>query len=132
MFRFRLAFLFSLCALLANSGCDSQERNQRIRSLEADVNQLKADVAELKHKPKTEHHYELRNQGLRTFRFDPATGDTCIKLTSPADWKRKETQAQSCDCSDLRQQFIEMPRHTDEERKAAADFASWVNQACGN
>lgn len=128
---FKLIFLFSFCALLTNSGCDSQKQEQRIRSLETEIGQLKTDVAELKQKPKTEHRYELRNQGFRTFRFDPATGDTCIKLTTPADWKRKDTQAQSCDCSDLRQQFIEMPRNTDEERTAATDFAPWVREACG-
>jgi hypothetical protein len=126
-------FLLSLSILLISSGCDLQKQDERVRSLEADVKQLKAEVAELKQKPKPEpeHHYELRNEGLRTWRFDPTTGDTCIQLTSPDDWKRKETKAQSCNCSDITQQFLEMPRGTEEQRKFASDFSAAVRDACG-
>src|SRR5262249_34946826 len=54
----------------------------------------KKKIAELEARPK--HHYQLREQGLRTFRFDPDTGDTCIKLTIKADWKNPETTRQGC------------------------------------
>jgi len=47
-----------------------------------------------------EHHYELRSEGLRTFRFDPATGETCIKLTTKVDWKKEETKRQGCEYVD--------------------------------
>jgi hypothetical protein len=47
------------------------------------------------------HHYALHREGFRTFRFDADTGETCIKLTTPEDWKRKDTKQQSCDCQDL-------------------------------
>jgi hypothetical protein len=47
------------------------------------------------------HHYSLHIEGFRTFRFDSDTGQTCIQLTTPADWKQKETKLQSCNCQDL-------------------------------
>lgn len=59
------------------------------------IKQLAAQIEELKAKP-VEHHYELRSEGLRTFRFDPATGDSCIQLTTKEDWKNHETMRQSC------------------------------------
>lgn len=126
-------FLLSLFILLISSGCDPQKQDERIRALEADVKQLKTEVAELKQKPKAEpeHHYELRKEGFRTWRFDPATGDTCIKLTSADDWKRKETKTQSCDCTDGMHEYLEMPRHTEEEGKNAAAFYEFVKMYCG-
>ena len=126
-------FLMSLSILLISSGCDSQKLDERITSLETDVKHLKTEVAELKQKPKVapEHHYELRQDGFRTWRFDPATGQTCIQLTSTADWKRKEAKAQSCDCPDTTQQYLEMPRDTEAERRAAVDFSEWVKETCG-
>ena len=127
----KLGFLLCLLILLQSSDCNSQKQDQRITSLESDVKQLKADIAELKQKKaEPEHHYELRSEGFRTFRFDPATGETCIQLTTDADWKRKGTKAQSCNCYDLRQQFLEMPRNTDAERQYATTFSGFVKDAC--
>ena len=127
----KAALLFCLLILLETNDCDPQKQNEKISSLEADVKQLKIEVAELKQKPQ-EHHYELRNEGFRTFRFDPSTGNTCIQLTSPTDWKHKETKAQSCDCSDESENYLQMPKGTDEERTAASNYYSWiVKPACG-
>jgi hypothetical protein len=129
---FKAFFLLPLFILLSTSACGPQKQDERISSLESDVKQLKAEVIELKRQKATpEHHYELRNEGFRTFRFDPATGDTCIKLTTADDWKRKDTKSQSCECVDMTQQYFEMPRHTEEEGKAAADFWAWVRASCG-
>jgi len=50
--------------------------------------------------PKPEHHYELRQIGTRTFRFDPATGETCIHFTTDQDWKNIETKRQGCEYLD--------------------------------
>lgn len=95
------------------------------------MKQLKAEVAELKAKPR-EHHYELRSEGFRTFRFDPATGDTCIQLTSPADWKRKETKSQSCGCSDENEYYLKMPQNTGAEKLSAENYYNLiVKPACG-
>jgi len=127
----KAGFLLSVLLLLTSIGCDPQQ-DTKIQSLEADVKQLKADVAELKQKPaKPEHHYELRREGFRTFRFDPATGDTCVQLTTPDDWKRKQTKAQSCSCVDLQEQLLEMPKNTDSDRQYAHNFYQTdVKDAC--
>jgi len=60
--------------------------------------QIKAD--KLANNPPA-HDYQLINQGSRTFRFDPATGDSCIQLASKEDWKRPETIRQGCQYYDL-------------------------------
>jgi hypothetical protein len=128
----KVTFILCLFILLDGSECNSQKRDARISSLEADVKQLKAEVAELKAKPK-EHHYELRSEGFRTFRFDPATGQTCIQLTSEADWKRKETKSQSCECSDDMEHYLEMPRVTASQQTVAENYYNWVvKPACEN
>jgi hypothetical protein len=64
------------------------------------IKDLTAKVAVLEAKPKAEHHYEFRDQGYRTWRFDPATGTSCIQLTTNADWKKPETIRQSCQYRD--------------------------------
>ena len=127
----KATLMLCLLILLDTSACDPQKQNEKINTLDADVKQLKIEVAQLKQKP-PEHHYELRSEGVRTFRFDPSTGDTCIQLTSPSDWKRKETKAQSCDCSDESEKYVQMPKGTDEERTAASNYYTWiVKPACG-
>ena len=75
----------------------TKEQTQQQQALE--IQQLKTKNAELEKKP--ENHYELRNVGYRTWRFDPATGDRCIQLTTEADWKRAETIRQSCEYQDM-------------------------------
>jgi hypothetical protein len=127
-------FLLSLSILLLSSGCDLQKQDERVRSLEADVKQLKTEVAELKQKPKAapEHHYELRNEGLRTFRFDSATGDTCVQLTTDADWKNKKTKAQSCECADSTQHWLDMPSDTEGQQKYAETYYKHLERVCGS
>ena len=126
----RIGFLLSLLLLVSGDDCDPQKQNQRINSLEIEVKQLKDKVAELEQKQAAvpDHHYELRNEGFRTFRFDPATGDTCIQLTSDADWKRKETKAQSCACTDASEHYLTMQLGTD---AAQSYFNTIVKPACG-
>jgi hypothetical protein len=124
--------LLSLLIVLNGPECDPKKQDERITALEASVNQLKAAIVELKQKPK-EHHFELRNEGLRTWRFDSATGETCIQLTSEADWKRKETKGQSCSCSDNLAQYMEMPFGTDQQSKwAQTYYEHHVQPACGD
>jgi hypothetical protein len=132
----KVMILLVLFVALSESGCDQQRQDEqrqdvRISSLEADVKQLKTDAAELKEKQKSEHHYELRTEGHRTWRFDSATGETCIQLTSQGDWKHKETIAQSCQCLDERSEWLAMPRETDEQRKSAqAEYEYGVKPDC--
>lgn len=131
----RIGFLLSLLLLVNTDDCDPQKQNQRISSLESEVKQLKDKVAELEQKQAAvpEHHYELRSEGSRTFRFDPATGDTCIQLASDADWKRKETKEHSCDCTDAFQRWEGMPTRTDQQQQTAQNYYNiLVKPACGN
>ena len=130
---YKAALVLCLLALLDTSDCDSDKQNQRIKSLESDVNQLKTEVAELKQKrAEPEHHYELRNEGFRTFRFDPATGDTCIKLTTTDDWKRKETKAQSCECIDETEHWFAMPLDTEAQKTSRQNYYDYVvKESCG-
>jgi hypothetical protein len=65
------------------------------------IKELADKVAELEQKPKDEHHYEFRDRETRTWRFDPATGESCIQLTTNPDWKKKETMRQSCAYTDF-------------------------------
>jgi hypothetical protein len=127
-------FLLSILILLNTSECDPKKQDERITLLETDVKQLKAEVVGLKEKPDPApvHHYELRNAGFRTWRFDSATGETCIQLTSDADWKRKETKSQSCDCEDRTAYFNNMPMNNDQQIKSAEHYYDrFVKSACG-
>ena len=63
------------------------------------IKQLNARIAQLEVKP-VEHNYELHQDGLRTFRFDPATGRSCIQLTTKQDWKLPDTIRQGCEYQD--------------------------------
>ena len=65
-----------------------------------EIQELKTRIAELENK-KPEHHYELRTLGYRTWRFDPATGDSCIQFSTDADWKKVETIRQGCEYQDM-------------------------------
>ncbi len=71
----------------------SDPRDQQIK-------ELSEKVAALEAKPKAEHHYEFRNEGSRTWRFDPATGASCIQLATKGDWKQPDTIRQGCQYED--------------------------------
>lgn len=91
--------LLSLCA------CEDVGYVEKAKydKLAQDNSELKKQLAqkeeEIKNTP--HHHYSLHREGYRTFRFDADTGDTCVQLTTPDDWKNKDTKAQSCSCTDL-------------------------------
>jgi hypothetical protein len=130
----KVYFLLSFFILLNSSYCDPQKQDQRLSSLESEVKQLKDKVAKLEQKQaaRPEHNYELRKEGSRTFRFDPATGDMCIQLTSPADWKIKETRSKGCDCTDAFKHWEGMSLETDQLRQSAQNYYDHaVKSACG-
>jgi hypothetical protein len=122
-----------LLFVISLTSCDPQQ-DAKMQTLEADVKQLKADVAELKQKQaKPEHHYELRSEGFRTFRFDPNTGDTCIQLTTPDDWKSKETKSHSCGCVDESRYYFGLPKGNDSDKQFAQSYYnSIVKPSCGD
>jgi hypothetical protein len=92
-----------LCAslLLLAAGCGNVKATNPVESPEAaQIRALEARVAALE-KAKPQHQYQLINQGPRTFRFDSATGESCIQLASTADWKRPETIRKGCPYQDM-------------------------------
>ena len=112
-------------------GCNAHSKD-KIQAQDEQIKRLEAELAELRQKQTTNHHYELRNEGSRTWRFDPATGETCIQLTSAADWKRNETKSQSCDCVDANNKYGEMPMDTGVLRRTADNYYKLlVKPACG-
>ena len=40
--------------------------------------------------------YQIDREGLSTWRLDTSTGRICLLLTSDADWKKPDIQAQAC------------------------------------
>ena len=48
------------------------------------------------------HRYQTFRVGLRTWRLDTVTGDSCLLLTTDTDWKTPGTKGQGCSCEDLR------------------------------
>lgn len=47
------------------------------------------------------HKFSMFQSGGRTWRLNTVTGESCIALTSNADWKTKQAMQQSCACTDL-------------------------------
>src|SRR5688572_32758869 len=47
--------------------------------------------------------YQIKDMGVRTWRFDTALGRVCLLLSSEDDWKKEKTQNQSCAEVDLRE-----------------------------
>ena len=95
----RLVCLIVLFAI--NVGCDKYvERDKYDAAMEQlaearqQLEKTESKLTTCEQQPK--HHYELRNEGLRTWRFDSATGETCVQLTSDADWKKPEIMRESC------------------------------------
>lgn len=90
-----------LAIILLSIGCSDTPAE---KAQDKEIEELKKRVTALEQKP-VQHHYELRNEGSRSFRFDPDTGTSCIQLASTADWKNPETIRQGCQYQD----FINAP-----------------------
>jgi len=98
--------LMATFAVLALAGCagyqvvneGEYEMLLKVRSGEyqfvkkEELDQLKrdADIG------KSVGRYQAYRQGYRTWRLDTSTGETCLLLTTEADWKNPETTARSC------------------------------------
>ena len=96
------------------TGCADQATMEKTvakqKAQDDKIQELTKRVEALEQKP-VEHHYELRNEGSRTFRFDPATGNSCISLASKADWKNPDTIRQGCQYQD----FVDTPARPGED-----------------
>ena len=67
---------------------------QKLNECTTSVQQYQAQLEEAKSaKP---GRYVMKNDGFRTWRFDTATGRTCLLMTTDADWKEPEVQGQRC------------------------------------
>jgi len=42
------------------------------------------------------NRYQMRNEGIRTWRFDTATGKVCLLLTTDWDWKKPDVESSNC------------------------------------
>lgn len=49
--------------------------------------------------------YQFSTRGLAEWRFDTATGDTCILLAADPVWKDARTKMQSCTCEDSQKSY---------------------------
>lgn len=97
----RFVPLLVFMAIALNDGCPGYVEQAKydavVQQLQGAKKQLEGANSKLtacEAQPK--HHYELKSQGLRTWRFDSSTGQTCIQLTSDYDWKKPDTMRQSC------------------------------------
>ncbi len=105
------AIVLSTAMLFAVLGCDSTP-DLLTNSEQDSLNKLRSgqytfisnqDLSALKHDAeigKNLGRYQIRREGFRTWRFDTATGQICLLLTSEDDWKKPETQAQGCTLAD--------------------------------
>lgn len=99
--------LLLFTAAIVISGCDSSP--QFLTNAEQDsLNKLKSgqytlinnqDLTALKHDAdigKSLGRYQVDREGFRTWRLDTATGQICLLLAPEEDWKKPETELQSC------------------------------------
>ena len=98
---------FTVFALLGMVGCESspdlltnseQDSLNKIRSGQYTLvsNQ---ELTNLKHDAeigKNTGRYQIHREGFRTWRLDTSNGTVCLLLTSEADWKKPDTELQSC------------------------------------
>jgi hypothetical protein len=107
MRRFTIAVV-GVLALLGLSSCDNyqivdtkseESRLVNLKSCKCEIIS-KDDLSKLREQAeigKNIGRYQMRNEGYRTWRFDSATGRTCILLSSESDWKKPDTMNQSCE-----------------------------------
>jgi hypothetical protein len=108
-----------LLLLLPLSGCVSQakydESQKQVSSLTKQLKEMTDNTMEANSKwaECRAHKYQLVPSGMRTWRFDTVTGKSCVQLTTAADWKSKNTKAESCACEDLLQEPNANPKRVE-------------------
>jgi hypothetical protein len=98
-------------ALMAGAvGCESSPEFLTSSELDS-LNKLRSgqyalvsnqELSALKHDAETVKNmgrYQIHREGFRTWRLDTTTGEICLLLTSEGDWKKPETELQSCSLS---------------------------------
>jgi hypothetical protein len=122
-------YIIMLACLSFSLACDNvkagvPESSASEKAQAAEIEQLKKRLATLEKTP--EHHYELRSEGTRTFRFDPATGESCIQLATKEDWKSAETTRQGCQYQD----WVSAPTATAQDINSAECLLVHNKKAC--
>ena len=101
------AILLAIMTLLPAQGCDSSpdlltnSEQDSVAKLRTGKYTLIAndELSALKHDAevgKSVGRYQVHREGLRTWRLDSATGQTCLLLTSEEDWKTPGVKDEGC------------------------------------
>lgn len=131
-----LVLVAVLVSLFFPSSCNRYVEKSKYDESQAELAQTKKQLEEAQKQVNdlSAHKFSTYQGGSRTWRFDSATGDTCILLASDADWKRKETKEQSCNCADNRAEYFKelFAAQPEEDRKLIRE--NWkpiLQDACG-
>jgi len=96
--------LFLTLALLLTA-CDDYVEKPKYEALQKETADLKQQLAESQESLRKAqeqvaeclvHKYQTFENGIRTWRLDTVTGNTCVLLTTPEDWKKPAIKNQSC------------------------------------
>ncbi len=118
------------------AGCDKYVERSKYDGLQKQLEETKKQLEGVQRQLNEgrNHKFSTFSQGPRTWRFDPTTGETCLLLNIEADWKRKATKAESCDCKDAWRELQKEQRKltTPEERKRYWEGTKpFIDMFCG-
>lgn len=97
-----LIIVVAIAGVLLNSAQTEKAAAKKVQDDQAqEIQTLKSRLDGIERTPPpAQHHYEFRENGERTWRFDPATGGACIQLASKQDWKTPDIIRQGCQYQD--------------------------------
>jgi hypothetical protein len=97
------AVLISLIAALGCSGyqrVSEKEKEMLLKMRRGEYELVKSDVYEQLKKDaeigRSVGRYQMQTREFRTWRLDTVTGESCLLLTTEADWKDPKIQSQMC------------------------------------
>jgi hypothetical protein len=103
------------CLLFCLTGCNAYIEKSKYEESQRELQKTRAELEETKKQLQEAqkqindlpaHKFSTYRDGPRTWRFDSATGQTCILLAPEWDWKNKETKSQSCACINIRTGYL--------------------------
>lgn len=68
---------------------------EKVAELSKEINDLNWKLSECERKPQV-HKYQTIKHGSQVWRFDPASGETCLLLAPEKMWDDKDLHDQSC------------------------------------
>lgn len=126
--RLSVVLLLVICVVLAVSWPRGAVPKSQVDELNRRLEQVQAQLKETEGKlaaAEPVHNYSTFSKGPRQWRFDSATGRSCIMLTTAEDWKKVETVWQSCDCVDAMAEYWNR-----KENQNGDDYNGWVKSFC--